>query len=197
VVETGLDFGRFYADHFPELCKQIYAYHGDYAEAQDVVQEAFVRAWTRWSKVARYDDPAGWVRRVAWRLAVSRWRRTRTALAFLHRQREQQAPPPGPEHVTLVAALAVLPEKQRRAVVLHYLADLAVADIAAQEGVAAGTVKSWLHRGRAALADQLHDTGGRRDSSEQGALGGRYDAGGSSRAGDLSVPDGRYDNGRA
>ncbi|GAA3393645.1 SigE family RNA polymerase sigma factor [Cryptosporangium minutisporangium] len=171
---NGRDFGRFYADHFAGLCKQLYAYHGDYAEAQDLAQEAFTRAWLRWAAISRYDDPAAWVRQVAWRLAISRWRRARTALSFVRRQRELHAPPPGPEHVVLVRALATLPEKQRRAVVLHHLADLSVADIAEQEGVAVGTVKSWLHRARAALADQLDD-----------------------RSSELGVPDGRYDDGRA
>ncbi|MFG1921522.1 RNA polymerase sigma factor [Cryptosporangium sp. NPDC048952] len=152
---TGRDFGRFYADNFPVLCKQLYAYTGDATEAQDAVQEAFVRAWTRWASVSRYENPAGWVRQVAWRLAISRWRRARTALRYLNGQREVHAPPPGPEHVTLVAALATLPERQRRAVVLHYLADLSIAQIATEESVAEGTVKSWLHRGRAAMAAHL------------------------------------------
>ena len=155
MTESARDFAQFYAAHFAKLCKQLYVYHGDYAEAQDLVQEAFTRAWLRWSTVSRYDEPAAWVRQVAWRLAVSRWRRARTALKHLSQQREQHAPPPDAEHVTLVAALATLPEKHRRAVVLHYLADLSVADIAAQESVAVGTVKSWLHRGRSALAENL------------------------------------------
>ncbi len=67
-------------------------------------------------------------------------------------------PGPGPDRVALTAALARLPANQRRAVVLHYLADLSVTQIAAQEDVPEGTVKSWLHRGRAALAAQLSPT---------------------------------------
>jgi RNA polymerase sigma-70 factor (ECF subfamily) len=108
--------------------------------------------------VSCYDDPVAWVRRVAWNLAVSRWRRARTAMLHLHRQRpiEPQMDGPSPERVALVAALATLPPQQRRAVVLHYLADLPLAEIAAREGVAEGTVKSWLHRGRAALSARLN-----------------------------------------
>ena len=67
---------------------------------------------------------------------------------------------PSPDRVALTAALATLPAHLRRAVVLHYVADLSVADIARQEGVADGTVKSWLHRGRAALAVALAETRG-------------------------------------
>jgi RNA polymerase sigma-70 factor (ECF subfamily) len=150
-------FDEVYAAHFGDLTVQLYAYFGDYQEAQDVVQEAFCRAYSRWKAVSRYDDPVAWIRRVAWNLAVSRWRRTRTALNFLRRQRpdEAQLDGPGPDRVALVAALATLPDVHRRAMVLRYLADLTIAEIAEREGVAEGTVKSWLHRGRATLAARL------------------------------------------
>ena len=58
----------------------------------------------------------------------------------------------------LVTALRKLPVQQRHAVVLYHLVDLPVDQIADEMGVAVGTVKSWLHRGRAALAAQLQDT---------------------------------------
>jgi RNA polymerase sigma-70 factor (ECF subfamily) len=150
-------FDELYAAHYADLTVQLYAYFGDRQEAQDVVQEAFCRAYARWSQVSRFDDPVAWVRRVAWNLAVSRWRRARTALSFARRQRpvEPQAEGPTPERVALVHALGTLPDTHRRAVVLHYLADLTVTEIADREGVAEGTVKSWLHRGRAALATRL------------------------------------------
>ena len=150
-------FDEFYAAHFRPLTVQLFAYTGDMAAAQDVVQEAFCRALSRWKRIAGMDDPAGWVRRVAWNLATSRWRRARTAMAFARRHREEHVAAPSPDRVALARALSTLPERQRRAVILHYLADLPISDIAGQEGVAEGTVKSWLHRGRAALAAQLTD----------------------------------------
>ena len=152
---TELDFDQFYASHFAALGVQLYAYYGDRAEAQDIAQEAFCRAWQRWPQVSSYEDPVAWVRKVAWRLAISRWRRARTALAFVRRQREEHVPEVSPDRVALASALATLPASQRRAVVLHYLAGMQVAEIATQEGVADGTVKSWLHRARTALATQL------------------------------------------
>src|SRR5262245_2569754 len=75
-------FDAFYAAQFRRVSAQIHAYLGDLAEAQDVVQEAFTRAWPRWERIRRYEDPAAWVRRVAWNLATSRWRRLRTAASF-------------------------------------------------------------------------------------------------------------------
>ncbi|MFG1748481.1 SigE family RNA polymerase sigma factor [Micromonospora chalcea] len=150
------DFDDFYAASYADLTVQVYAYFGDLHEAQDVVQEAFCRALARWRQVSGYDDPAAWVRRVAWNLATSRWRRLRVMRAFHRRQRgEPVVAGPEPDHVALVEALASLPAAQRRAMVLRYLADLPVAEIADREWVPEGTVRSWLHRGRATLAARL------------------------------------------
>ncbi len=151
------DFDGFYHAHFRRLTVQLCAYTGNLQLAQDLVQEAFCRAFARWKSISRYDDPAAWVRRVAWNLATSRWRRMKAAQTFLHSQRPQHVAGPEPDRVQLVAALAQLPQKHRQAVVLFHLADLSVAEIAQQAGVAEGTVKSWLHRGRAALAAILAD----------------------------------------
>lgn len=153
----GSDFEELYAAQFHGLTLQINAYVGSLGEAQDLVQEAFTRAIARWDKIAKYDDPAAWVRRVAWNLATSRWRRQRTAASFLSRQREQHVAGPNPDRVALTAALATVPPTLRKAFVLHYIAQLSIAEIAQQEDVAEGTVKSWLHRGRALVAAYLTD----------------------------------------
>ncbi|MBM7491022.1 RNA polymerase sigma-70 factor (ECF subfamily) [Micromonospora luteifusca] len=152
-------FDEFYHAHFRGVTAQLCAYTGDLGQAQDLTQEAFLRALARWDRLVRYDDPVAWVRRVAWNLARSRWRRLRTARNHLLRQRRSEAEVAGPtpDRVAIDAALAKLPPNHRRAVILHYLADLPVHEIAAQEGVAEGTVKSWLHRGRAALACLLDE----------------------------------------
>ncbi len=149
VVER--DFDDFYASAFPSLRAQLYAYLGDRAEAQDVVQEAFCRAFVRWKRIREYSDPYSWVRRVAWNLATSKLRRQVTARTWLSRQREEHADEPSPDRVALVAALSKIAPQLRRAIVLHYLGEMSVAEIALQEEVAEGTVKSWLSRGRAAL----------------------------------------------
>lgn len=157
VGESHRDFDEFYSATFHGLRSQLYAYLGDRAEAQDVVQEAYCRAFTRWKRISGYEDPVAWVRKVAWNLATSRFRRQRTASNFLRRQRVEHEDGPTPDRVALVRALEAIPTQQRKAVVLHYVGQLSVAEIAEQEGVAEGTVKSWLSRGRAALSAQLAD----------------------------------------
>jgi RNA polymerase sigma-70 factor (ECF subfamily) len=148
-------FDDLYAAHFGPLTVQVYAFVGELTEAQDLVQEAFSRAWERWDRIAGYEDPVGWVRRVAWNLAVSRWRRMRTAAMFVRREPPPSVAGPEPDRVVLVRALSRIPADQRRALVLYHMADMSVPQIADQCGVAEGTVRSWLHRGRVALAARL------------------------------------------
>jgi RNA polymerase sigma-70 factor, ECF subfamily len=71
------EFADFCAASFQRLVAQLYAMIGDQSEAQDAVQEAFVRAWARRGKIDRNGAPEAWVRITAWRIAVSRWRRAR------------------------------------------------------------------------------------------------------------------------
>ena len=152
------DFDAFYAATSRGLLTQLFGLTGDWAEAQDCLQEAYARAWQRWSTVQALDAPGAWVRVVAFRLARSRWRRAQQGLA-LHRRsapREELAGP-SPDAVALAAALKRLPDVQRQALVLHHLADLSVADIARETGSPEGTVKTRLARGRAALAELLRD----------------------------------------
>lgn len=152
------DFAEFYGAVFQKLTAALYIHTGDLAEAQDVVQEAMVRAMARWQTLSTYDEPAAWVRKVAWNLAMSRWRRLRRGLELAARgHTETPAPGPDPDRVALVAALAQLPPRHRQAVILHYLEDLPIAEVAESMGAAEGTVKSWLHRARAALAGHLAD----------------------------------------
>jgi RNA polymerase sigma-70 factor (ECF subfamily) len=150
------EFDAFYAAAFPRLTGQLYAFTGDHGEAQDVVQEAFVRAWDRRKSFLADSAPEAWIRTVAVRLAVSRWRRAKRWLELMRRHPPPEpVPGPGPEHAALVAALRQLPQAQRLAIVLHHLCDLSVEQVASETGAPVGTVKARLSRGRAALAKQL------------------------------------------
>ena len=152
------DFDTFYAATSERVLAQVHAFTGDLAEAQDCVQEAYARAWQRWHTVREYDAPNAWVRRVACRLAVSRFRHTRAGIGVLRRQGPPTVVPDlDPSHVALISALRKVPADQRLALVLHHVADLSLEDVALETGVPVGTVKSRLSRGRAALAALLSD----------------------------------------
>ena len=151
------DFDALYNARYGDVVAMTHALTGDLAEAQDLAQEAFCRAWQRWKVIAEYDEPLAWIRRVAANLAASRWRRLRVVNGHMRRERPLDVPPLSPDHVALVTALRTLPADQRRALVLHHVVDLPVADVAHEMGVAVGTVKSWLSRGRTMLAVRLAD----------------------------------------
>jgi RNA polymerase sigma-70 factor (ECF subfamily) len=146
----------FYAGSYARLVSTVALASGSRADAEEVVQEAFLRLLPRWSKVSGYDDPEAWVRTVAFRLLSNRARGARRALAALGRRpADEPDDGPGPEGLDLRRALRSLPMPQRQVVVLHYLLDLPVEEIATQLGVPTGTVKSRLSRARTALAPLL------------------------------------------
>ncbi|MEV4202021.1 SigE family RNA polymerase sigma factor [Micromonospora globbae] len=149
-------FDEFYQGSRQRLLGFVFVLTGNLAEAQDAVQEAYIRAWQRWSTVSGYDDPEAWVRVVATRIAVSRWRSLRSrARAYLRHGATETVPPPGTETVEVVAALRRLPEEQRTALALYYLLGMPVAEVARETDAPVGTVKARLSRGRAALAGLL------------------------------------------
>jgi RNA polymerase sigma-70 factor (ECF subfamily) len=157
------EFSDFYAASFRRLVGHLYVMTGDQAEAQDAVQEAFVRAWSHRGRLNRDGAPEAWVRAAAWRIAVSRWHRARRGRLLLRAHPAPQvAPGPTPDRVAFIDALRKVPGEQRRALVLYYLCDLSVARIAAETGVPDGTVKARLSRGRAALAPYLRESVGPR-----------------------------------
>ena len=78
-MRAELEFDTFYATTYPRLVRQLTLMTLDGEQAQDALQEAYVRAWQRWDRVSAYEDPEGWVRTVAYRQCVSVWRRLVTA----------------------------------------------------------------------------------------------------------------------
>jgi RNA polymerase sigma-70 factor (ECF subfamily) len=149
-------FDEFYRDTSVRLVRYGYALTGDLAEAQDVVQEAYTRAWRHWRAVRDHPAPEAWVRLTVARLATDRWRRLTGMRAVLSRTGPPRpVGPPSEDSVVLVAALRQLPAVHRQALALHYLCDLSVEEIARETGSPVGTVKSWLSRGRAGLAAVL------------------------------------------
>ena len=84
-MATDEGFHDFYRDAYPRLVAQLYAVTTDLGLAEDVVQEAFVRAASRWAQVRAYQAPEAWVRKVALRLRLDAARRLRRQAAALTR----------------------------------------------------------------------------------------------------------------
>lgn len=159
-MEVALE--RAFEAAFPELFRIAYraAYRvtGDEAAAEDAASEALVRAGLRWRRIGGRAGP--WVVRVATNLAIDHTRR---------RARERRADPEAatgtgaagveavPAQVDLHRALRALPRRQRQVVALRYFGDLSEREIAAELGMAPGSVKSHASRGLAALRARLSD----------------------------------------
>ncbi len=142
---------------YRRLVGQMFLVCGSLPLAEDVVQEAFVRALDRSKAFRNVTNPEAWLYRVAVNLLRSRWRRLQRYARLQPRLQERGdgAFAPSTDQLDLIAALARLPGVQREAVVLHHVVDLPVADVAQIVGVSANTVKTRLVRGRAALAELL------------------------------------------
>ena len=143
---------------YPRLVVQLYAICGNQADAEDAVQEAFTKALRNQKSFAGLDHPEAWLRTVALNHLRNGWRHRATV-----RRLRGKVPGPqaafdlGPDHVAVMTALERLDQPQRQVVVLHYLVDLPVSEIADTLGIAVGTVKSRLSRSRDRLAPLLAD----------------------------------------
>jgi RNA polymerase sigma-70 factor (ECF subfamily) len=160
--EAGLR--EFYSAQQPRLVGVVSLLTGSRAEAEDIVQEAFVRLVPRWAKISRYESPEGWLRLVAVRLAANRHRNVTRFASLLRRLPASVVPDPADGRgIDLERALAGLPMPARQTAVLYYVCDLPVPEIATMLGVAEGTVKSRLSRARASLSQSLTPRGADHD----------------------------------
>ena len=154
-------FERFFQRVRPTLTGYAFLMTGSLPEAHELAQETLARAWARWDRVQRYEHQDAWARKVVRHLVVAKWRHSRV-------QRDVPLPAPttatsGAEdeivaHLDVLTALRSIPPKQRHAIVLHDFVGLTVAEVGVEMGVPQGTVKSWISRGRAALADRLRSS---------------------------------------
>jgi RNA polymerase sigma-70 factor, ECF subfamily len=157
-VTTNAEFEEFYRGAVGRLLGQLFPVTGDLHEAEEVVQEAFARAFIHWSRLRDYEVPEAWVRRVAMNLAAERARRLRRrARAIMRAGPPPQVPQVSVEALDLLEALHTLPIRQRQVLVLHHLVGMPVDEVARTLSLPSGTVKSALVRGRRALAVLLGD----------------------------------------
>jgi RNA polymerase sigma factor (sigma-70 family) len=154
------DFAEFYCRSKDECLFTVLVSVGDRDTAQDLVAEAFARAWASWRTVSRHPAPAAWVVRTALNAHVSRWRRRRREVPLADPGVLADRPTPsetfdGQVDPRIMAALLRLPERQRQVVALRLFLDLDTAAAAAALGIAPGTVQAHLGRAIAALRADL------------------------------------------
>ena len=156
------DLDTLFRLHYGRLVCALTVAGGDREAAADAVQEAFVKAHLRWRKLERYDDPVGWIRRVAInQLRDGHRRRGRKERADerMGSAASTAAATPTPDQYNDVqmgnddtmAMLRQLPRQQRLSIALFYVDELSIAEIAEALEISAGAVKFHLHQGRERL----------------------------------------------
>ena len=151
------DLTAFVQREHPRLVRAVHLLLDDHAVAEEVAQEALLRAASRWEHVVAMESPGGWTHRVAINLATSQLRRRRLERRARSRVARAEVAPPIDTATALAvrAALQRLSEPQRRVLVLRHVLDWTSAQIADLDGTTDVAVRQRLHRARAALRDLL------------------------------------------
>ena len=155
-----LAFDEFYASFFDRVARTLMLAGADRDPARDATQEAFARALRHWRKVREMDRPDGWVYVVAMNQLRDQWRRgdrSRTQAPAIDDGAVDNTHAVA-SRLSVRDAIATLPARQRQAVVLRFLADLPIADVADAMGCATGTVKATLHHAMRSMRVELDDT---------------------------------------
>lgn len=155
-----LDFAEFYREAKDECLFAVVVSVGDRDTAQDLVDEAFARAWASWRTVSRHPVPAAWVVRTALNTGISRWRRRRREVQVPDLALVADRPAAGGAvgssvDPRIMAALLRLPARQRQVIALRLFLDLDTGRTAEVLGIAPGTVTAHLARAIAALRRDL------------------------------------------
>lgn len=154
------DFAEFYRESKDACLFAVLVSVDDRDVAQDLVDEAFARAWASWRSVSRHSAPAAWVVRTALNVGISRWRK---------RRREVPLPEPGkvadlavrqeaadsPLDPRIMAALTRLPARQRQVVTMRLFLDLDTGRTAEVLGISPSAVKAHLARALATMRSDL------------------------------------------
>jgi len=145
-----LDAEAFCAAEYPRLVGSLGLYTGDAALAEDLAQKAL----SRWDKVAAAVSPGAYVHRIAVNLANSHYRRQRVRRRSVVRHGPSDVATVDPDTASVLSvreAVMALPPRQRQVVVLRYLAELTLSEVADVLGITVGGAKALNHRATAAL----------------------------------------------
>ena len=150
-------FAEFYEGARDDCLRAVFASVGDRQAAEDLVAEAFARAWSRWRTVSQHPAPRAWIVRTALNTRVSWWRQRRREVSFPEppHQAAREDGPYTPVDRALMTALLRLPVRQRQVVALRLFLDLDIASTAETLGIAPGTVTAHLSRAIATLREEF------------------------------------------
>jgi RNA polymerase sigma-70 factor (ECF subfamily) len=151
------DFAAFYVAARDDCLRTLFAITRDRARAEDLVAEAFARAWASWKRVRTHPAPRAWVVRTALNANVSAWRRSRWEAPWIQEEIEAGATTDHLEGIDadLLAAVRRLPLRQREVLALRIFLDLDTAETSEVLGIARGTASAHLSRAIAQLRSEL------------------------------------------
>jgi RNA polymerase sigma-70 factor (sigma-E family) len=151
VDENQREFAEFYATAWDDCLRIVMVSVGNRALGEDLVAEAFTKAWASWRKVRGLAEPRAWIIRSALNAHVSWWRRHRREVALGSHDNTAAISQDPALDSSLVGALRRLPVRQRQVIALRLLLDLDTATTAEMLGMSSSTVATHLHRALAAL----------------------------------------------
>lgn len=154
------DFAEFYRSSKDQCLFAVLVSVGDQDTAQELVAEAYARAWASWRTVSRHPEPTAWVVRTALNASISRWRRRRREVPLSDLDTIPEPPvigdvADGAVDPRIMAALMRLPARQRQVVALRLLLDLDTGRTAEVLGIAPGTVQAHMGRALATLRNDF------------------------------------------
>jgi RNA polymerase sigma-70 factor, ECF subfamily len=157
----GLSFDAFFRTEYRRLAALATVLSGDRDTGCDLAQEALIRSYEHWDKIARLERPGAWTRRVVVNLARDHARHRavrRRRLPVLANQIDASGNVVDPSHDgEFWAAVATLPDRQRTAVALYYVGDRSISHVAQEMGIREGSVKTMLHQARNRLRQLLSE----------------------------------------
>jgi RNA polymerase sigma factor (sigma-70 family) len=155
VEEDQREFAEFYAAAWGDCLRIVMVSAADRPLAEDLVAEAFTKAWASWRKVRGLAEPRAWVVRTAMNARVSWWRRHRREVTLGSQNAMAATSQDLDFDASLVAALRRLPVRQREVIALRLLLDLDTNTTGEMLGISSSTVTTHLHRAINALRREI------------------------------------------
>jgi RNA polymerase sigma-70 factor, ECF subfamily len=151
-LEAARSFETFYDAESQTLFRRLWLVTGNRSEAEELMQDAFLKVWERWERVSAMEDPVGYLYRTAMNLFRKRYRRAMVAIRRsigLAPSRDDFADADDRETVRRV--LSTIPPRQRAALVLTEMVGFSANEAGRALGVQAATIRSLSHQGRASF----------------------------------------------